>query len=173
MTRVLVVVKRRSEARPLAAVLRAPAFGVGGPVKVVAVAPRRVLPPPPPPVFSPHAWVASADLTSRARSDTARLAQRLASAIANSRGAHVEAETRVGTRLDEIVAAAVEWSAELIVLAIDETSAVDRWRDTMLARAVVSRAPASVLVVKVPGERHAARSLVDDVLGSELGALRA
>ncbi len=77
--RVLVVLRRRSEGRPLAAAFEAATFGTAGPVKVVAVVPRRALPPPPPAPWNPGSWVSSAELTTRVRNDTERLASRLAS----------------------------------------------------------------------------------------------
>lgn len=171
--RILVVVRRTSEARQLAAVVGTAIFGIRGPVKVIAVVPRGVLPPPPPPPWNPGAWVSSAELTTRARHETERLAQRLASAIARTRGSHVEAEIRAGTPQDEIVAAAFEWSADVTVLGIEEGIALDRWRDTRVARAVVSRAPCSVFVVRYRREWRAERPLPEDVLLADVGVLRA
>lgn len=169
--RVLVVVKRRSEARLLVAILGSPSLGLGGPVKVVAVAPRGRLPPPPPPPWDPGAWSSAADLTAAARNDAERLASQLASTIPRSRVASVETAVRVGTPRHEIIAAAVEWSAELTVLAIGG-SALEVWQDTRLARAVVARAPSSVLVVRSLGERSPVRSLLGDALPSERELLR-
>jgi nucleotide-binding universal stress UspA family protein len=168
--RVLVVVRRSSEGRPLARLVETAPFGRGGPVKVVAVAPRALLPPPPPPPWSPGTWVSSAELTARARNDTERAARRLASAIARTRGTGIETEVRTGTPQDEIVAAAFEWSADVTVLGIEEGLLLDRWRDTRIARAVVSRAPCSVFVVRYRRERLAERPLLEDAL---LAGLRA
>jgi nucleotide-binding universal stress UspA family protein len=78
----------------------------------------------------------------------------------------VDAEIRTGTPQDEIVAAALEWSADVTVMGIGEGFALDRWRDARVARAVVSRAPCSVFVVRYRREWRAERPLPEDALRS-------
>lgn len=171
--RILVVVRRSSEGRPLAAVVGGGTFGVGGSVKVVALVPRGGLPPPPPPPWEPGTWLSSEELTDRARSQAERLAHRLAAAIARTRGSSVETELRAGTPQDEIVAAAFEWSADVAVLGLEEGLALDRWRDARIARAVVSRAPCSVFVVRHRSEWRAERPRPEGALAPDLHVLRA
>jgi nucleotide-binding universal stress UspA family protein len=147
--RVLLFVDMSSDAHRLAGVVVSATPEVGGYVRVLSVVPRVVMPPPPPPPWRPEARVTSAELAARAGTDAARLTKRLAAAIARLRqDLAVDTEARSGTVHDEIVEAAVEWSADLIVVGIGGRTRLDRWAASRVARSVVSRAPCSVYVVR-------------------------
>jgi nucleotide-binding universal stress UspA family protein len=152
--RVLLFADLTSDADRLVGVVVSASSEVGGHVRVLSVVPRVVIPPPPPPPWEPDARITSTELAARADISAARLMKRLAGAIVRlRRDLAVDAEARSGTVQDEIVEAAVEWSADLIVMGIGGRTRLERWAASRVARAVVSRAPCSVYVVREKASR--------------------
>lgn len=172
--RVLLFVDMSSSAHRLAGVVASALPAAGGHARVLSVAPRVVLPPPPPPPWDPEARITSAELAARADADAARITERVAAALAGVRkDIAVDTETRSGKVQDEIVEAAIAWSADLVVMGIDGRTRLERWAASRVARSVVSRAPCSVYVVRREASSETARALDAGVVVADRTSIRA
>ncbi len=103
-----------------------------------------------------HGWglFASADLYDRMEEDAQHIVGETAERLA-ANGATIETETRLGDPATQIVEAAREWNADLIVLGCRQRSGLLAWLDGgSVSRNVTRRAPCSVLVVPIACDQH-------------------